>query len=188
MKPAGRKLLAGADAVGRRGGLLLALLLLGAGSSIAMRLGRAGRLMHVELSRGVLYIAWADPPMPGPIFVWSARVVRPHLEWSPGRGWLVHGPWGGPANVTVAATEAGLPLWIPAAVVLIPTTLAWIGRYRKRRRSPTDCAACGYDLRGSSADACPECGHSGRNEVEAQVKKPPSGLSIGVGGFEPPTF
>jgi DNA-directed RNA polymerase subunit RPC12/RpoP len=49
-----------------------------------------------------------------------------------------------------------IPLWIPMAICLVPPIgFAWV---RARRRPEWACAACGYDLRASPGDLCPECG------------------------------
>ena len=48
-----------------------------------------------------------------------------------------------------------LPLWIPLAIVAIPTAILW---YRDRRPPPGRCQECGYDLTGNLSGVCPECG------------------------------
>ena len=50
-----------------------------------------------------------------------------------------------------------LPLWLPLAVVLLPT-LASAFLLRRHARRPGHCPACGYDLTGNVTGRCPECG------------------------------
>ena len=52
----------------------------------------------------------------------------------------------------------GVPHWLLAVLTLI-LPVVWLIRRRRRRDPDTlSCAKCGYDLRGSSGRACPECG------------------------------
>jgi hypothetical protein len=49
-----------------------------------------------------------------------------------------------------------LPLWVPFALVAIPTAILW---WRDRRRIPPGhCRNCGYNLTGNVSGICPECG------------------------------
>ena len=48
-------------------------------------------------------------------------------------------------------------LWY--AAILIPLYV-WAIRQRRMQRPAWMCAACGYDLRGSRGNTCPECGHA----------------------------
>lgn len=51
------------------------------------------------------------------------------------------------------------PLWIPALLVAIPTSLMWGTHIIARRRKPGMCTKCGYDIAGLlGKEACPECG------------------------------
>jgi len=48
----------------------------------------------------------------------------------------------------------GLPLWIPLAVIGIPSLIAW----RRSRRRSGHCTKCSYNLTGNISGVCPECG------------------------------
>lgn len=100
----------------------------------------------------------------GALRVWSDR----HATMGPGGGWRYAC---GPADATAprlpwprVASGAGevwvLPYWLIclATAVLPVTALARMARdLWRRRRQPTACPQCGYDLR-ASVDRCPECG------------------------------
>ena len=59
-----------------------------------------------------------------------------------------------------------VPLWIPFAVVLVPTAFLW---WRDRRRIPLGhCQHCGYDLTGNVSGRCPECGRAIGTDGEAR--------------------
>jgi predicted amidophosphoribosyltransferase len=47
------------------------------------------------------------------------------------------------------------PLWMPFAMVGIPTAYLW---WRDRRTPPGHCPKCGYNLTGNVSGICPECG------------------------------
>lgn len=47
------------------------------------------------------------------------------------------------------------PLWLPLAMIGVPTILAW---RRDRPFPPGHCQKCGYDLTGNLSGVCPECG------------------------------
>ena len=58
----------------------------------------------------------------------------------------------------VRATAVVLPLWFLIGVTAAaPAWVLWRAAGRLRRRSPTACRSCGYDLRASPG-RCPECG------------------------------
>lgn len=53
-----------------------------------------------------------------------------------------------------------LPLWAPAAIVLMPTLFVWRADLRARRGKNEACPRCLYSQAGLEAQAtCPECGH-----------------------------
>jgi len=49
-----------------------------------------------------------------------------------------------------------IPGWLLPLITIVPPLL-FIRRWRKFRRKPGHCPACGYDLR-ATPDRCPECG------------------------------
>ena len=52
-------------------------------------------------------------------------------------------------------TNFSLPLWLPFAATIFPTTVLW---YRDRRAvKPGHCLRCGYNLTGNESGICPEC-------------------------------
>jgi hypothetical protein len=61
-----------------------------------------------------------------------------------------HGSWGGSATVD-------LPLWPLAGVGVIAS---YFGLRGLSRKGAGCCRGCGYDLRGLSSGACPECGRT----------------------------
>lgn len=66
---------------------------------------------------------------------------------------------GGGLRGVVMAQHVAVPTY-PLLILGVPL-LAW-GLYRPwNRYGPGLCPACGYDLRGTSGGACPECGEKG---------------------------
>lgn len=67
-----------------------------------------------------------------------------------------------------ACTVADLPktLGLPLVGSLALSTVLLTAIHCRRRRLPdVHCPVCGYDLRGTTANACPECGARGRREM-----------------------
>jgi hypothetical protein len=85
--------------------------------------------------------------------VWRERVGFAHAT---GSAWAPRIDGGSNSAEFVLV---GVPYWAllpPAALPL--AWLLWRRRRLRRRRTQGRCLACGYDLRGSSGDRCPECG------------------------------
>ena len=73
-------------------------------------------------------------------------------------------------TMTISDWSVVLPLWLPSAILFLPVAFFW---WRdRRRRSPTACRSCGYDLTGNVSGVCPECG------VACEIQ----GVSGGEGG------
>jgi hypothetical protein len=74
--------------------------------------------------------------------------------------------WSGPGIFTVRSDSVGglamksyrtsvtLPLWLISIAIVAFT----IWRKRRRRRDPTACPTCGYNLTANTSGICPECG------------------------------
>ena len=78
---------------------------------------------------------------------WFAAWKPYEVYWLPK---LIHGRASG-----VRTTHLLVPLWIPLAVVAVPTGWLW---WRDRRFPPGRCQTCGYNLTGNVSGRCPECG------------------------------
>ena len=62
-----------------------------------------------------------------------------------------------------------IPLWFLMLVLAIPPVWSFITLRRSRKLTSLDhrvCASCGYDLRGSSGNTCPECGERFSSDEE----------------------
>src|SRR5262245_51307500 len=74
--------------------------------------------------------------------------------------WWIHLPQSSPGQA-LSSIALEVPLWPIAALLAIPSALAWLLHIvRRRRLSAGLCTSCRYDRRGLSPNAtCPECGH-----------------------------
>ncbi|MEW6253162.1 MAG: hypothetical protein AB1716_21195 [Planctomycetota bacterium] len=91
-------------------------------------------------------------------FSWSRFLTGSVFFRSP--GWSIESD-GFDASRLAEWSEIGqesvvVPLWIPLALVGVPTVWCW---WRPNRRPcAPGCRACGYDLTGNVSGRCPECG------------------------------
>jgi hypothetical protein len=69
-------------------------------------------------------------------------------EWAQAGFWPIR-------NVNRIVSAISVPLWMPLALVGVPTF--WLWRRNRRRPAPGACR-CGYDLTGNTSGRCPECG------------------------------
>ena len=76
-------------------------------------------------------------------FEWSGLSQLHTLLWLPDGFWARN-----------SGRVEFFPLWIPLAVVAVPTVIAW---RRDRGPKPGHCR-CGYDLTGNVSGMCSECG------------------------------
>jgi hypothetical protein len=75
------------------------------------------------------------------------RITREPVVWTPDS-------WN--EMSTLGVRGLFVPLWIPLAIVAVPTAfLWWFDRHRIR---PGHCPKCGYNLTGNVSGICPECG------------------------------
>ena len=92
--------------------------------------------------------------------VWR-QLCGPH-EWT----------WWPRCKTGSTALTLRAPLWIPLAIVMLPTAFLW---YRDRRPPPGHCQHCGYDLTGNISGVCPECGTPTAREAHSRGRtRPPS--------------
>ena len=119
-------------------------------------------------------------------------VVRPYIQARQnirnryGRGYDLLSTWRKPSAANSRLTVVAIPLWAPAALLLISLALAIARRtHRQRRRLRTGlCIQCGYNLTGNESGICPECGrptrppaatgrtHSTYNRGESSIHDP----------------
>ena len=98
-----------------------------------------GRLEYTE--------KWWFQPLQGPRlpFFWRPRVTKLTFK-RPGEN----------APQPVIHSVLLIPLWIPFAIIVLPTAYLF---WRDRCRIPSGhCQKCGYDLTGNVSGVCPECG------------------------------
>ena len=127
-------------------------------------------------------VAWHDPskqPMPtwiGPR-TWYLSIMLDGTTMQPKPCWYFPRPiWSAKkfrfenALRIHPAGELEIPLFPLAVLIALPPLGVRAWRYFRPFREPWQCR-CGYDLRGISSSACPECG---RNLQGAAAREPRS--------------
>jgi hypothetical protein len=103
--------------------------------------GKPGFALGARLADGRALVSWKLAVERRP--AWAGQINRlgfRYTRWSNGSG------------------EFGLPLWVPASLLVVISFIAGAVAEAQRRRSGRGrCAKCGYDLRASPR-RCPECG------------------------------
>jgi len=89
--------------------------------------------------------------------------VQATCEWSPGFSvhpahfyWWFDYAHSMTVRFRVSRTELVIPLWPLVAPFALLT--CWVWWRHLRYLAPGHCSICGYDLRGNTSGACPECG------------------------------
>jgi hypothetical protein len=106
---------------------------------------------EAALIRGRLNLQGGHP-IPPPRYAQRFQIVAPKFDPSPDFHFY-------PAQPSIGRARwwfVRVPLWIPVVVVSVPTLVYWF--VLVRARPPWQCRGCGYDLRGTKGDGCPECG------------------------------
>ena len=108
-------------------------------------------MRRCSTSRGRLLTFWLIPSKNWPGETSGIRVGRhrPGIDWW--FDWLTQSD---PSQSNMKFAFA-MPGWSLTLATFAPTALLW---YRDRRRQPSLCVKCGYDLRGTDHRVCPECG------------------------------
>lgn len=91
----------------------------------------------------------------GSVYYWVGSTDQPEGVFV-GRRWPYAGWWLDLILLRISLRHGWLPLWIPLAIVGIPT----LQRMRRvlRQPPPGHCPKCGYNLTGNTTGRCPECG------------------------------
>ncbi len=131
------------------------------GHLILIGSGRAVYAHEPRFLTGGLRPGWSFGQSGVPLSPSAARGFprrKPEFRW-----------WFGTSDST-RRTGSALPLWCPALLMVIPTTLAWRFDLLARRRARIGaCPTCGYDRRGITGDlSCPECGTQPANKPPAR--------------------
>ena len=162
--------------VGKWAGLGVCAVIVAAGTGSAARqwgyTAYEGPRVRVTVVDGAIEVSWWTPAPPSqtasPLTVATpsdvAYVERLIAEIAglAARPWFLRLAWLPRTRGDRADGYLLLPLWIPLAIVGIPTAILW---WRDRRRIPAGhCRKCGYNLTGNVSGVCPECGTAFRME------------------------
>ncbi len=145
------------------------LILLAAGGSAIWSVSISGRAWFVFVFCGSVETAYVTHPGGGllddlddywfePGFFISAAALRMSrsaysYNWTHGALWPEF-TWGGESFG--GETSLRVPLWIPLALIGMPTL--WLWRSDRRRARRGCCTDCGYNLTGNVTGRCSECG------------------------------
>ena len=110
-------------------------------------IGYQANIVAVDLSLGCIEISVYPKGSPKSAHGWYAEPQPYEVYWLPK---IIHGRF-----ITSRTTHIFLPLWIPLLIVVAATILAF---KHDRQIKPGHCQTCGYDLRGTNNEKCPECG------------------------------
>ncbi len=143
-------------------GILVVLALTVRGREVWVLSWHVGRF-GVNVEGGVAGIAWTRERYAhqGATYKWTAWVSN---FWE--RGYYSKVIWYSNDDVVRGVF---VPLWIPAAVLVPLTVVAWLKRVAC---APAGCCAqCGYNLTGNVSGICPECGTLIPRSAESKPKE-----------------
>lgn len=116
--------------------------------------------LRIILRRGALgaMMLPAGPDNDGSVWFSLSRFPRGQTSGA-GRNAILGFELIGYSDPGAVYSGVGVPLWFVLLLNLLPLSfLLWrVKRDRARKRSPTLCRSCGYDLRAGH-ERCPECG------------------------------
>jgi hypothetical protein len=126
--------------------------------------------LRFAFGSGSLTLAWDDPSNSGPVLFGPARGSYLSVGYTdrtmntPRAGWNVMRPLWSSSRfrfhlfLRVYRGQVQLPMVPIAALLALWPAARLMWRWWHPTRKAWECRACGYDLRGSGAPACPECG------------------------------
>ena len=148
-------------------GLCICTLLVTAWLATVPLVGNRMLVIQYDVRTGLLvldegFLGWLRYPArtPGGPLTWSVRWDRTLVP----KQARVLGSLGLPTRISVSKgpfTRGGtgflIPLWLPLALVAVPTSILWY-RSRRARLLSGHCPNCHYNLTGNTSGICPECG------------------------------
>ena len=113
----------------------------------------------------------------------GSLLLGPCSTWRSKIGWVFYDPFESstlgwvPSHAFDRTRSFNLELWKPLLTLIVLTAIAWL---TNRFRFPlSHCQRCGYNLKGNTSGACPECG-TPLKKVDAdkeKMAKPTEGTS-----------
>lgn len=124
--------------------------------------GLVGRTTIAGIDSGGLFVRYESSNMLAQMVAngeWPTPVWRHRagVHW-----WVYWRQYRSSLSGALLRMDAYVPIWTVLLVLSVPTCYLW---YRDRRRPPGLCSKCGYDLRGTDHDVCPECGRETPNRA-----------------------